>query len=123
MSLDGSILFSSSAVLLGLVAFGILLVRWRRLRGQASDTQRRLDESEERHRGLVETMARDVTHLKRAEALLRAEKRLSEDLVAVARATSEGADLQATLRNTLRIANTLTAPRGPACCWWTRAAR
>ena len=112
MPLDGRVILVSSAVLLGLVALRVLLARWRRLVGRATETQRRLAESEDRHRALVEEMARDVDHLKRAQAELRAEKRLSEDLVAVARATSEGADLQATLRNTLGIANTLTGASG-----------
>lgn len=210
MSFDGRVLLLTGAVLLGFVAgFRLLFSLWRRLQGQASDAQRRLGESEERYRSLVETspdliyrtdtlgyfsyvnpavrqfmgyapeelvgrrfleliradhrqatadfyarqalegipttylefpaiardgrdvwigqsvqllaagegysfqaVARDVTSLKRAEAELRAEKRLSEDLVAVARATSEGADLQSTLRNTLRIANTLTGATG-----------
>jgi signal transduction histidine kinase/DNA-binding NarL/FixJ family response regulator len=114
MSFDGRVLLVSTAVLLGLaVAIGLLFfTRLRRLQAAAGDTQRRLDESEQRYRSLVETVASDVTHLKRAEAQLRAEKRLSEDLVAVARATSEGADLQDTLRNTLSIANTLTGASG-----------
>lgn len=57
---------------------------------------------------LVSAAIRDVSERRAAEAELRAQKELLENLVAVARATSEGPDLQATLRNTLEVANALT---------------
>lgn len=51
---------------------------------------------------------RDVTQRKAAEEELKASKQLFENLVAVARATSEGPSLQATLQNALDVATHLT---------------
>ena len=56
---------------------------------------------------------RDITDRKRIEAELRAQKELFQNLVAVARATSGGPTLQATLQNALNVSATLTgAERG-----------
>jgi PAS domain S-box-containing protein len=56
---------------------------------------------------------RDITDHKRIEGELRAQRQLFADLVAVARATSGGPTLQATLQNVLNVAATLTgAERG-----------
>ncbi len=52
---------------------------------------------------------RDITDRKLIEAELRAQKELFQNLVAVARATSGGPTLQATLQNALNVAATLTA--------------
>ncbi len=55
----------------------------------------------------------DITEDKRAEAELRAQKELFENLVQVARATAARPTLTATLRNTLQVTNALTgAERG-----------
>lgn len=51
---------------------------------------------------------RDITQRKAAEEELKASKQLFENLVAVARATSEGPSLQATLQNALDVATHLT---------------
>ena len=51
---------------------------------------------------------RDITQRKAAEKELKASKQLFENLVAVARATSEGPSLQATLQNALDVATHLT---------------
>ena len=56
---------------------------------------------------------RDITEHKRIEGELRAQRQLFADLVAVARATSDGPTLQATLQNALNVSATLTgAERG-----------
>jgi len=55
---------------------------------------------------------RDATVHKRTEAELAAEKRLFENLLAVARATTERPTLAATLQNTLQVASTLTGAQG-----------
>ena len=52
---------------------------------------------------------RDITQRKVAEEELKANKQLFENLVAVARATSEGPSLQATLQNALDVATHLTS--------------
>ncbi len=51
----------------------------------------------------------DITERKQAEAKLRAQKQLFENLVAVARATAEGPTLEATLQNVLDVSTTLTS--------------
>jgi PAS domain S-box-containing protein len=53
-------------------------------------------------------VAEDITQRRVAEADLRQQRRLFEDLVAVARATAEGPTLAATLRNALAVATQLT---------------
>jgi signal transduction histidine kinase len=56
---------------------------------------------------------RDITARWQAETELRAQKRLFEDLVAIARGTAESPSLHETLQNALNIATTLTgAERG-----------
>ncbi|MCC6192554.1 MAG: GAF domain-containing protein [Anaerolineales bacterium] len=56
---------------------------------------------------------RDITQRKAAEAALREQKQLFENLVAVARATAERPSLESTLQNALNVAATLTgAERG-----------
>lgn len=50
----------------------------------------------------------DITERKRAEEQLRAQKQLLENVVAVARATTEQPTLEATLQNALNVAVTLT---------------
>jgi PAS domain S-box-containing protein len=51
---------------------------------------------------------RDITALRRSEETLRHQKRLLENLVAIARATTERPTLEATLRNILDVAAALT---------------
>ncbi len=51
---------------------------------------------------------RDVTDRRRAEDALREQKQFSENLLAVARATTEQPTLEATLQNTLNVASSLT---------------
>ncbi|HSM56164.1 MAG TPA: GAF domain-containing protein [Candidatus Sulfomarinibacteraceae bacterium] len=51
---------------------------------------------------------RDITRYKNSELELKARQQLFENLVAVARATSEGATLQATLQNALDVTTQLT---------------
>jgi NtrC-family two-component system sensor histidine kinase KinB len=58
---------------------------------------------------LFTVILRDVSERLRAEEAVRTQKVLFENLVAVARATSEKPDLEDTLRNVLRIAVSLTA--------------
>jgi len=53
-------------------------------------------------------IAFDITDLKRTEAALVAQKQLFENLVAIARATSERPTLEATLQNALDVAAELT---------------
>ena len=58
-------------------------------------------------------VVRDVTERKQAETELRAQKELLENLVAVARATSEQPALEATLENVMQVGvNLTTADRG-----------
>ena len=58
-------------------------------------------------------VVRDVTQRKQAEIELREQKELLENLLAVARATSEQPALEATLDNVLRVGVNLTeADRG-----------
>jgi PAS domain S-box-containing protein len=59
-----------------------------------------------------EAVARDITERKRGEQALAAEKELLSRLVAVARATAEGGDLEATLQKTLVVASSLTQATG-----------
>jgi signal transduction histidine kinase/putative methionine-R-sulfoxide reductase with GAF domain len=59
-----------------------------------------------RHNHLL--LLRDVTEARQAEARLRAQKQLFENLVTVARATTERPTLEATLRNALDVAATIT---------------
>jgi NtrC-family two-component system sensor histidine kinase KinB len=54
-------------------------------------------------------VVRDVTERKQAEAELHAQKELLENLVAVARATSEQPALEATLENVMQVSVNLTA--------------
>ena len=54
-------------------------------------------------------MVRDVTERKQAETELREQKELLENLVTVARATSEQPALEATLENVMRVGVNLTA--------------
>ncbi len=53
-------------------------------------------------------VGREITERRRAETTLKTQKELFENLVAVARATAERPTLEATLRNALRVAVTLT---------------
>lgn len=53
-------------------------------------------------------VARDISEIKRAEEELLAQKQLFENLVAIARVTSERPTLEATLQNTLDVAADLT---------------
>ncbi len=55
---------------------------------------------------------RDITARRRAEAGLADQKRLVENLLAVARATTERPTLDATLQNTLDVASSLTGAEG-----------
>lgn len=59
-----------------------------------------------RHHHLL--LLRDVTEARQAEASLRAQKQLYENLVTVARATAERPTLEETLRNALDVAATIT---------------
>jgi signal transduction histidine kinase/ActR/RegA family two-component response regulator len=56
-------------------------------------------------------VARDISDLKQAETELIAQKQLFENLVAIARATSERLNLEATLQNTLDVAAELTGAK------------
>ena len=56
-------------------------------------------------------VVRDVTQRKQAETELREQKELLENLLAVARATSEQPALEATLENVLRVGVNLTGGR------------
>lgn len=57
---------------------------------------------------LYETVQRELAERKRAEAELRTQKQLFENLVAVARVTAERPTLEATLRNALDVTTALT---------------
>ena len=56
----------------------------------------------------VTGLATDITERMRAEQALRSQKQLFENLVAVAQATTEHPSLEATLRNTVDVATTLS---------------
>lgn len=61
-------------------------------------------------------MLHDITERKRAEQALEIQKQLFENLVTVARATSEHPTLQTTLKNVLNVASTLTETELSSLC-------
>ena len=103
---------SSSAVLLGLVAFGILLVRWRRLRGRPARhaaPPRRARGAPPRPGGRCMAVTSPTWGPRPFSGPRSGSPRT---WLPVAVPPSQGADQPVTLRNTLRIANTLTVPSG-----------
>jgi PAS domain S-box-containing protein len=78
------------------------------------DTSRLLDRRGRLTGWLV--MLHDVTERKQTEQALKTQKQLFENLVTVARATSEHPTLQTTLKNVLNVASTLTEAELSSLC-------